>query len=40
VAVRDSKDPEGPWLCFTTREVQYFLTGVKGNEFDEFAADG
>ncbi|MEZ0073877.1 DUF397 domain-containing protein [Planotetraspora sp. GP83] len=34
IAVRDSKDPEGPKLMFTTSEWDAFLDGVKGGEFD------
>ncbi|MDF5751357.1 DUF397 domain-containing protein [Spongiactinospora sp. TRM90649] len=29
VAVRDSKDPNGPALCFTADEWRAFLAGVK-----------
>ncbi|MBO3744651.1 DUF397 domain-containing protein [Streptosporangiaceae bacterium NEAU-GS5] len=34
IAVRDSKDPNGPKLMFTAREWDAFLEGVKGGEFD------
>ncbi|MBP2705139.1 DUF397 domain-containing protein [Microbispora sp. RL4-1S] len=34
VAVRDSKDPEGPRLLFTPTEWEAFIDGVKGGEFD------
>jgi hypothetical protein len=34
IAVRDSKDPEGPKLKFTPKEWDAFLHGVKGGEFD------
>lgn len=34
VAVRDSKDPEGPKLFFTPAEWDAFVNGVKANEFD------
>ncbi len=34
IAVRDSKDREGPALVFTPVEWQAFLQGVKGGEFD------
>ncbi|RJL30541.1 DUF397 domain-containing protein [Bailinhaonella thermotolerans] len=30
VAVRDSKDPEGPWLEFTRGEWGEFLGRIKG----------
>ncbi len=32
-AVRDSKDPAGPVLYFTTAEWRAFLDGVKASEF-------
>jgi hypothetical protein len=34
VLVRDSKDPEGPVLVFTTAEWEEFLRGVKAGMFD------
>ncbi|MCK9904169.1 hypothetical protein CC117_30200 [Parafrankia colletiae] len=34
VAVRDSKNPEGPVLWFTLDEWEGFTTGVKWGEFD------
>ncbi|HUR03482.1 MAG TPA: DUF397 domain-containing protein [Nonomuraea sp.] len=34
VAVRDSKDPEGPVLHFTDEEWGAFLAGVYAGEFD------
>jgi len=34
VAVRDSKDPEGPALRFTPQEWLVFLAGVRAGEFD------
>jgi hypothetical protein len=34
IAVRDSKDPDGPVLVFTPEEWSAFLAGVKGGEFD------
>jgi hypothetical protein len=34
VAVRDSKDPQGPRLMFTPGEWEAFIDGVKGGEFD------
>lgn len=34
IAVRDSKDPDGPKLFFTPAEWEAFLIGVKANEFD------
>jgi Domain of unknown function (DUF397) len=32
--VRDSKDPAGPSLAFTTAEWEAFTAGVKDGEFD------
>jgi hypothetical protein len=34
VLVRDSKDPDGPKLAFTTAEWDAFLAGAKDGEFD------
>jgi hypothetical protein len=34
VAVRDSKDPDGPALTFTPDEWGAFSAGVRGGEFD------
>mgnify|MGYP001580902812 CR=1 FL=1 len=34
VAVRDSKNPDGPVLYFTHDEFAAFANGVKGGEFD------
>lgn len=34
VAVRDSKDPDGPALIFTPGEWAAFLQGAKAGEFD------
>lgn len=34
VAVRDSKDPEGPVLVFTPDEWRAFVGGAKDGEFD------
>jgi hypothetical protein len=34
IAVRDSKDPDGPVLVFTAEEWSAFVAGVKGGEFD------
>ena len=34
VAVRDSKDPEGPVLAFSFTEWRAFAAGVKFGEFD------
>ena len=37
VAVRDSKDPAGPVLCFTPDEWSAFIGGAKAGEFDHLA---
>lgn len=34
VAVRDSRDPEGPALIFDLREWEAFVGGAKDGEFD------
>lgn len=33
-AVRDSKDPAGPALTFTTAAWSAFTTGIRAGEFD------
>lgn len=39
VAVRDSKDPGGPVLRFTSGEFAAFLDGAKAGEFDHLVAE-
>jgi hypothetical protein len=34
IAIRDSKDPNGPALVYTQAEWAAFLGGVRGGEFD------
>jgi hypothetical protein len=34
VAVRNSRDPEGPALVFTRAEIHAFLEGVRDGDFD------
>ncbi len=34
VAIRDSKDPDGPRLAFTPAEWNAFIAGVRDGEFD------
>ncbi|WP_329092237.1 DUF397 domain-containing protein [Streptosporangium sp. NBC_01469] len=34
VAVRDSKDPNGPRLLFTPTEWEVFVNGIKTGNFD------
>jgi hypothetical protein len=36
IGVRDSKDPQGPVLRFTSDEWQAFLGGAQNGEFDSF----
>ena len=36
VAIRDSKDPDGPILVYTSREFKAFLDGARNGEFDRF----
>ena len=40
VAVRDSKEPNGPALTYTRTEWSAFLDGVKKGEFDHFSHEG
>lgn len=35
VAMRDSKDPDGPVLMYTSTELQAFLLAAKAGEFDD-----
>ena len=37
VAIRDSKDPDGPILVYTPAEFNAFLHGARNGEFDRFA---
>lgn len=37
IAVRDSKDPDGPVLTFTRSELAAWLAGCKAGEFDDLA---
>lgn len=34
IAIRDSKDPEGPVLVYTPGEFSAFLEGARNGEFD------
>jgi hypothetical protein len=34
LAMRDSKDPDGPRLAFTVGEWRAFLAGVRAGEFE------
>ncbi|HTZ22675.1 MAG TPA: DUF397 domain-containing protein [Streptosporangiaceae bacterium] len=33
IAIRDSKDPQGPALVFTPRQWTAFLAGIRAGEF-------
>ncbi|MBO0830643.1 MAG: DUF397 domain-containing protein [Actinobacteria bacterium] len=35
VAVRNSRDPNGPALVYTKAEMRAFLAGVRNGEFDD-----
>lgn len=35
IAIRNSRDPQGPALLYTKDELQAFLAGVKDGEFDD-----
>jgi len=37
VAVRNSRQPEGPALVYTRAEITAFITGVRNGEFDDLA---
>lgn len=37
VAIRDSKNPGGPVLLFSSDEWRAFLTGAKEGDFDDIA---
>ena len=37
VAMRNSRDPQGPVLYFTKRELDAFLDGARKREFDDLA---
>jgi Domain of unknown function (DUF397) len=36
IAIRDSKDPDGPILVYTPGEFRAFLDGARNGEFDGF----
>ena len=37
VAIRDSKDPDGPILIYTPAEFSAFIEGARNGEFDSLA---
>ncbi|WP_406420551.1 DUF397 domain-containing protein [Streptomyces sp. NBC_00873] len=40
VAMRNSRDPDGPALVYTPAEIEALLLGVKDGEFDHLVAGG
>ena len=36
IAIRDSKDPDGPILVYTSAEFSAFLEGARNGEFNSF----
>ncbi|WP_017976473.1 DUF397 domain-containing protein [Actinopolyspora halophila] len=36
VAMRNSRDPQGPALVYTRAEIAAFVAGAKDGEFDDF----
>jgi Domain of unknown function (DUF397) len=34
IALRNSNDPDGPALIYTHAEIEAFIAGAKGGEFD------
>lgn len=38
VAVRNSRDPQGPVLVYTPAEISAFVHGVKAGEFDDMVS--
>ena len=38
IAIRDSKDPDGPILVYTSAEFGAFLEAVRIGEFDRFVS--
>ena len=37
VAMRNSRDPQGPALVYTRAEIEALISGVKEGEFDDLA---
>ncbi|WP_068923420.1 DUF397 domain-containing protein [Planobispora rosea] len=37
IAMRNSRDPQGPALIYTRGDVEAFIHGVKNGEFDDLA---
>jgi hypothetical protein len=36
IAIRNSRDPEGPALVYTRAEIEAFIRGAAAGEFDAF----
>lgn len=36
IAIRNSRDPEGPALIYTRAEIEAFIRGAAAGEFDAF----
>jgi len=36
IAIRDSKDPDGPALVYTRAEIEAFIRGAVAGDFDAF----
>jgi hypothetical protein len=36
IAVRNSRDPEGPALIYTQEEIEAFILGVQDGDFNHF----
>jgi hypothetical protein len=40
IAVRNSRDPEGPVLIYTSEEIAAFVAGARDGDFDNMVAGG
>ncbi|MCP2324777.1 hypothetical protein HDA40_003284 [Hamadaea flava] len=40
VAIRNSRNPDGPALVFTAEEIAAFVAGVRDGEFDDLVVPG
>ena len=38
IAVRNSRDPEGPALIYTAEEIEAFILGARDGDFDSFVS--
>jgi hypothetical protein len=39
VAIRNSRNPEGPALVFTRDEIAAFVAGIRDGDFDDIVTD-